>query len=575
MCVVQLNPDRLLAGILTPVFAIRTGADLGIGDTDGVRQMIDWCQRHGLGIFQMLPINETGEDNSPYNAISSVAIEPGTLALSPEHLPDLPPAKFKALAKPRLLAPLRRGPVNYPPVKALKRQLLAAAFENFLKRHFQRNTARARQFRFFLSQNGDWLPDYALFRVLMEENGDRAAWERWPAHHQDPRFARTWVLALPKRRRLALKRQQLFFAYVQWIAFDQWRAVRDCAGRKNVLLMGDIPFGISRNSADVWANRELFDLDWSGGAPPETVFRTDPFTEKWGQNWGVPLYRWDELRLRNFDWWRTRVGNVCKIFHLYRVDHALGFFRIYAFPWPPERNAEFLPLSEYAVAQKTGGRLPGFKPFADDTPEHSEANRRQGEEILRVIQAASGDTVVIAEDLGWVPEYVPATLQKVNLPGFRIPFLFREPDGRYSDPKQYPRLSVASPATHDHAPLAARWQDCWDQILAGRNGDGPWRELRFMMDFAGLGREEPVRDFTERLHEGLLRALMQSNSWLAVFLITDVFGQTQRFNVPGSSARGNWSHRLPQTVGQFDDDPRLLAKAAAFSQLARASGRAV
>jgi len=132
---------------------------------------------------------------------------------------------------------------------------------------------------------------------------------------------------------------------------------------------------VGRFSADTWANRAIFDLEWSGGAPPEKVFKVDPFTEKWGQNWGIPNYRWDELRRRNFDWWRTRIGNIQKVFHLYRIDHVLGFFRIYSFPWTPDRNAEFLPLNEAQAAARTGGRLPGFKQFPDDTPEHKAFNQ--------------------------------------------------------------------------------------------------------------------------------------------------------------------------------------------------------
>src|SRR6266705_2191113 len=124
----KLSPKQPLAGILEPVFAIRTDADLGIGDTDGVRQMIDWCHRHGLNIFQTLPINETSDDNSPYNAISSLAIDPTTIAVSPRHLPDLPPKEFQKLVLPKTLAELRDGPVDYPKVKALKRALLQAAF---------------------------------------------------------------------------------------------------------------------------------------------------------------------------------------------------------------------------------------------------------------------------------------------------------------------------------------------------------------------------------------------------------------------------------------------------------------
>src|SRR3989454_1994785 len=485
----KLSPKQPLAGILEPVFAIRTDEDLAIGDTEGVRQMIDWCHRHGLNIFQTLPINEVSDDNSPYNALSSLALEPTTIALSPRLLPDLTEEQFQKYATASLLKQLRQGPVNYPKVKLLKRKLLEAAFGTFLQRHFNRESQRAMQFRAFLTENADWLSDYALFRTLMEENGDLPTWDRWRAEHQGPRRARTWLLSLPERRRDELMRKQLFFMYVQWLAFSQWQTVKAYGEAKQVYLMGDIPFGVGRFSADVWANRALFDLEWSGGAPPEKVFKVDPFTEKWGQNWGIPNYRWDELRRRDFDWWRTRVGNIRKVFHLYRIDHVLGFFRIYSFPWTPDRNAEFLPLTEAEAAAKTGGRLPGFKIFPDDTLEHKAANQAQGEAILRVVLEGSGETTVVAEDLGVVPEYVPQTLLKLGMPGFRIPMLFREHDGAYSDPKKYPRLSLAQPATHDHQPLAAMWAECWSNIDAGKDAENNRRELQHMMHFAGLNGE--------------------------------------------------------------------------------------
>jgi 4-alpha-glucanotransferase len=569
------GPDQLLAGVLEPVFAIRTEDDLGIGDTDGVRQMMDWCQRHGLNIFQTLPINETGDDHSPYNAISSLAIDPATIAVSPRRLPDLPAREFQKLTGPEPLAQLRRGAVDYPKVKALKRALLHAAFDRFRQEHFDRDTPRAREFGAFVMENGDWLSDYALFRLLMEVNGNLPTWDRWPAEHQTPRQARAWLLALPQPQREELARQELFFKYVQWIAFSQWQAVSAYGTAKQVYLMGDIPFGVGRFSADVWANRAIFDLDWSGGAPPEKVFKVDPFTEKWGQNWGIPIYRWDELRRRNFDWWRTRIGNLRKVFHLYRIDHALGFFRLYSFPWTPDRNEEFLPLTEREAAAKTGGRLPGFQPFPDDTPGHKAANQSQGEEILRVVLEASGDTTVIAEDLGVVPDYVPLTLQKLGLPGFRIPAFCRDAGGKYSDPRKYPRLSLAQPATHDHPPLAAWWRESWANLDAGKDVENTHRELRQFLEFAGLQNEEPPREFTGQVHEAFVRAVMQSNSWLVIFQITDVFGQSARFNTPGSASLANWSYRLPQTVSQLDEDPFLLAKAKMFSRFARESGRAL
>src|SRR5262249_28222171 len=145
------------------------------------------------------------------------------------------------------------------------------------------------------------------------------------------------------------------FAYVQWLAYRQWGDVKSYADEKNIRLMGDIPFGVSRYSADVWGQRELFDLSWSGGGPPETFFQGDPFVTRWGQNWGIPLYNWEEHERENYKWWRRRVHGLTKLFHYFRIDHVLGFFRIYSFPWIPERNWEFTDLTEAEAKEKTKG----------------------------------------------------------------------------------------------------------------------------------------------------------------------------------------------------------------------------
>src|SRR5262249_38162042 len=258
--------------------------------------------------------------------------------------------------------------------------------------------------------------------------------------------------------------------------------------------------------------------------------------------WGVPNYHWDVLRARDFAWWRTRVDNIQKVFHLYRIDHVLGLFRIYSFPWTPDRNAEFLPLTENEAAARTGGRLPGFKPFPDDTPAHQTANQTHGEQILRVILDASGDTTVIGEDLGVVPDYVPPTLQKLGIAGFRIPSFLRESNGSYSDPKKYPCLSVAQPATHDHPPLAASWAEHWENIDAGNHVESHRKELREFMEFAGLANAKPPRHLTDKLLGAFTRAVMNSASWLVLFQITDVLGMAARFNTPGSVGAANWSY---------------------------------
>jgi 4-alpha-glucanotransferase len=534
--------------------------------------MIEWCHRHDLHVFQTLPIAETGGDHCPYNAISALAIDPVTLAVSPRHIPDLPPDKFDQIARPGLLADLRAGAVNYSRVKALKLALLEGAFENFAARQLDRETERAAQFRQFMREQAGWIPDYALFRALMRENGEVPTWERWPAEHRSPERARAWLLGLPERRRDEFRRREMFFSYVQWLAFGQWQALGIAAAAKDVWLMGDMPIGIGRCSADVWAGRANFDLDWSGGAPPEKFFQTDPFTEKWGQNWGAPLYDWDEMRRRDFDWWRARAGLARKVFHLCRLDHVMGLFRIYAFPWTPERNAEFLPLDEEQAAARTGGRLPGFRPFPDDTPEHAAANQRQGGEILRVILEAAGDMTIVAEDLGVVPDYVRKTMHKLAVPGFRVPALFREPDGRYSDPAQYPRQSLTQPSTHDHPPLAAAWAAHWENIDRGWKVAENQRELRRVMDFAGLDGE-PAREYSDSLHQATLRAALRSNSVLAVVMLADVFARTTRFNTPGAASPENWTARMSETVEELDQDPNLLSKTETFTRLVRETGR--
>src|SRR4029450_2460521 len=128
----------------------------------------------------------------------------------------------------------------------------------------------------------------------------------------------------------------------------------------------DIPFGVSYYSADVWAHPQLFQSGWCGGTPPDKIFKHDPFVQKWGQNWGIPLYDWNAMRATHFAWWRQRVRMVREFFHLFRIDQWLGFYRIYGFPWRPEQNGVFLALDETAATARTNGLLPCFHPRPDD-----------------------------------------------------------------------------------------------------------------------------------------------------------------------------------------------------------------
>jgi 4-alpha-glucanotransferase len=560
----NVSPETRIAGVLAPLFALRAEDDLGIGDVAGLRQFVDWIAGIGFRIVQLLPINEVGGDNSPYNAISAVAIEPTTLHLAPGSPADLTQEDFDSVIRTIDLAKLRKGPVNYKQVRAIKLALLERAFAQFTGR-----SSETTEFESFRKTEAEWLDNYALFRALMEKNSNSEAWDNWPDEHRSIDSAREWLFALPELERRELDLRIRFFAYVQWIAREQWTAVRRYAEERGVALMGDIPFGVSYYSADVFGRPDEFALDWFGGAPPEPYFKDDEFTQKWGQNWGIPLYRWDVMRERNFDWWRQRIRGVRNIFHLFRIDHVLGFYRIYSFPWRPTLNAEFLPLSHEQMRERTGGREPQFAPRDDEAPENAEANRRDGEEYLRVVLEESGATRVVGEDLGTVPRYVRPSLHSLGIAGFKIP-QWEVYDGRITPGAEYERLSAATYATHDHKPIRALWEEASDDESPTR--DQARDDLRKIAAFASIKPREGL-DYVAHFYPAAMQALFASNSWIAIVMITDLLARKDRFNVPGTAAESNWSQRMHLTLRQLTESPTVKRRMRIIRRLLEQSGR--
>ncbi len=565
----ELSPKNKIAGVLAPLFALRGKDDLGIGDLGALREFIDWVDGIGFKLVQLLPINETGADNSPYNAISAMAIEPTTLHLAPDSPQDLTREDFDGLTADVDLNSLRLGAVRYRSVKKLKRHLLEKAFANFST---HASEERQLEFRKFCEEESAWLRDYAFFRALMEKNGDSAAWNRWPAQHQIIEAARTWMDKLPHDQQETLARRQDFFRYVQWIAHQQWRAIKSYAEQRGVALMGDIPFGVSYCSADVFARRDEFMLDWFGGAPPEPYFKDDAFTQKWGQNWGIPLYRWDRMRANNFQWWRERVHGVRRIFHLCRIDHVLGFYRIYAFPWRPRLNKEFLPLDEHQMLERTGGRAPHFIPYDDNTPERREANKREGEQYLRVVLEEADGTRVIGEDLGLVPDYVRPNLRSLGIAGFKIP-QWETHDGLIVPGDRYERFSVATYATHDHEPIRALWDEAFERP-ASDVGEQARATLEKIAAFAGLNPKIEELDFEKDFYPAIMDALFRCESWIAMVMITDLLARKYRFNVPGTKASLNWTRRMQRSVAELSSSRKERKRMQLINDLLVKTGRA-
>ena len=564
----ELSPDKRIAGILAPLFGLRGENDLGIGDVAVLREFIDWASEIGFKLVQLLPINEMGRDNSPYNAISAVAIEPTTLHLAPGSPPDLTREDFDATLADVDLAKLRHGGVKYERVKKLKRGLLEKAFV-----HFSAHTSEDRQseFRTFCAGESVWLDDYAFFRALMEENGENEEWDKWPPEEQKIESARAWLHRQSPEKRKQFSEREMFFRYVQWIAHEQWSAVKTCADDHNVALTGDIPFGVSYYSADVFARPSEFRLDWCGGAPPESYFKDDEFTQKWGQNWGIPLFRWEAMRERNFDWWRQRVRSVRRRFHLFRIDHILGFYRIYAFPWRPRENRNFLQLDWNQMLERTGGRAPHFDPRDDSTPENCEANRREGEECLHVVLEESGNSRVVGEDLGTVPDYVRPHLRSLNIAGFKIP-QWEFYHGHVTPGGEYDRLSVATYATHDHKPMRALWEEVFGKPTS--TSDQSRSDLEKIAHFAGFNQTPEQTDFERDFYPVIMKALFESNSWIAVIMITDLLARKYRFNVPGTAASSNWVRRMQRTMADLRSSPTERRRMKLIRELLEKSGRA-
>jgi 4-alpha-glucanotransferase len=563
----NLSPEKKIAGVLAPLFGLRSESDLGIGDVAVLREFIDWAAEVGFRLVQLLPINEMGHDNSPYNAISAMAIEPTTLHLAPGSPKELTREDYDRLLADIDLAKLRHGPVKYSAVKKLKRSLLETAFASFLARASE---DRRSKFRKFCEQEAAWLNDYVFFRTLVEENRGYEAWDKWPTEQRHVESARAWLTRQSPEKKGAFDQGQEFFRYVQWIAHEQWSTIKSYAEGHGVALMGDLPFGVSYYSADVFSKRGEFVLDWCGGAPAETHFKDDKFTQKWGQNWGIPLYRWAEMRSRNFDWWRQRVRAIARSFHLFRIDHVLGFYRIYAFPWRPQRNKKFLQLDWNQMLEETKGRAPHFEPRDDLSAENCAANCRDGEEYLRMVLDEAGAARVIGEDLGTVPDYVRPNLRSLAIAGFKIP-QWEFYHGRVVPGSEYERLSVATYATHDHSPLRAMWEEA---II----GNGPVAEqARFDLEriatFAEFKRAGEQIDFERDFYPAVMRALFQSESWIAIIMITDLLARKYRFNIPGTAVSANWTRRMQRSISQLRSSPKERKRMQLIRKLLETSGR--
>lgn len=555
--------DRLRRlGVLIPVFSLRRENDLGIGDTLALREMVDWAAANKVGFLQLLPINETGSDNSPYNAISSVALDPLLIAL--DAIPEIESSDIESVTKKLDQASSKENLVDYESVYEAKWSLLAKGFDAFWT-----DESANTEFDAFCIEEAEWLVPYCKFRWLMEIAGTEN-WESWPEDYNTPDEAENYIASLPVEES---ERKLAYYAWVQWHAFSQWRELRHYAEQSDVKLMGDIPIGISYSSADVFFEPEWFDLSLSGGSPPETVFKDDAFACQWGQNWGIPIYRWDIQEEDDFSWWRRRIEKLTDVFHIFRIDHILGFYRIYSFPWRPSRNAEFVGLTEKQAKKITGGPLPCFFPRPDDNDKNRAANLADGDKYLKVVLEAAGEGEVVGEDLGCVPDYVRPNMEDLGIAGFKVCHWEVRGDGRTVPGSDYPPCAFATYATHDHESIPAMWNTL-KSMLGGLDHEGAIRGLELLSDFAGLPKGATADFYSEYgpvVKWALFDRLLKSKANYASLMITDIIDSTERINIPGTVGGKNWRYRLPWKLSDMPE--ALQQECSRLRELISISGR--
>jgi 4-alpha-glucanotransferase len=508
------------AGILVPLFSIPSSDSWGIGEIGDIPLLAAWLRAAGQRILQLLPINEMPPgERSPYSALSAMAIDPQFISV--RQLEDFTAvggeARLDADVRARVARARASRTVDYANVRELKELALRKSFARFKETEWHAGTPRAAALQQYLDEEAGWLVDYALFRALYAHHDGRS-WLEWP----EPLRNREEAALAQAREQLA--DDILYRQYLQWVAQRQWAAAR--AASPGLTLFGDLPFMVSGDSADVWARQDEFRLDASVGVPP------DAFSET-GQDWGLPVYRWDVFAARDFDWLRARARRNATLFDGYRVDHLVGFYRTYFRP------------HDGAAAQFT--------------PPAEEEQTRLGERVLQVFREPGSD--IIAEDLGVVPDFVRASLARLSVPGYKVLRWEREwqSEGRpFKDPAGYPRCAVATSGTHDTEPMATWWElapsDEKDAVLAI-----PSVRARI------AGGAEPA--------DALIESLVASGADLMLLPIQDVFGWQDRINQPATVSDSNWTWRLPWPVERMRDEPEAVDAAARLKRWSTQYGR--
>ena len=583
------------AGVAVPVFSLRSEHSFGVGEFADLQLLGDWCAATGQRIIQILPVNDTSMsfswyDSYPYNTVSSFALHPLYIRLSDVGYlrGEADRAEMEALQEELNSLP----DLDYERVVKAKMSYLRKLYEQLGARCME-----SKSFRDFEKRNREWLMPYAVFSVLRDKYGT-ANFEEWKTF---TKYAEKRCAAFAERN----EKEVGFYYYVQYHLDRQLRKVRDYLHSKGVVLKGDLPIGVSRTSVDVWQNPELFDVRSSAGAPP------DDFSAE-GQNWGFPIYNWDKMAENDYAWWRARFAKMADYFDAYRIDHILGFFRIWAVP-EGAKNAllgAFAPSLPYSASEIRGegfdfdeerdvahdwsednvlwlahgeGFVPRISPFM--TERYKALPKAQQQAFVRLHDnfyyqrhntfwgvtgaerlaklTASTPMLACGEDLGMIPACVPQVMHEEQILSLEIERMPKEYGVRVGDVLRNPYLSVCSTSTHDMSPLRLWWRDeaerqyYFEKVL-GLEGDAP----------AEATAELCEKIVARHLASPSMLTILPLQDWLSLSeeLRSDDI-ERERINIP-AVAHHYWRYRmhLPLekllVVGDYNEKIKLLIASA-------------
>jgi 4-alpha-glucanotransferase len=481
--------ERRASGLLLHITSLP--GPYGTGDLGPeAYRFADFLQQAGQTLWQVLPIVPTGYGYSPYAAPSTFAGNP--LFISPELLVE------EGLLDAHVVPDFPVDHVDFPRVESFKADLLEQAWHRF-RDGFEGGSTTRKAFDSFCSRNASWLDDYTLFEALKQEH-DLREWTSWskPLAMRDAR-------ALETARERHADRMDMY-RFWQFLFDDQWRRLKTYCNARNIRIFGDLPIYVAQDSADVWANKDLFHLDGDGRATVVSGVPPDYFSTT-GQRWGNPIYRWDRMKASDYEWWSDRMARILDLVDLVRLDHFRGFEAFWE-----------VPASEPTAVNGVWQQGPGA-------------------DLFHALQRRLGPLPLIAENLGVITDGVTDLMTEFGFPGMAIlQFAFDSgPDNEFL-PHNYREPLVAYTGTHDN-----------DTFM------GWWHHTRSTQDAGVVAQAKSyAREYLDvechpedAIHERAVRSLMGSVARFVVTPVQDVLGLggEARMNTPGLDS-GNWGWRM-------------------------------